>query len=254
MDDEVLQAADDNLAEAWKALVGISPAGAAAGDDDLLCLTTGSDEAFFNPVFPRREIADVEPAIRRIRELYAEWEVPFLGWVRDGTNARLLAAARDDGMAVEPGPPLMVMDPIVAAPPPPEGVVLRRVTSGTDVDQACTVAAQGFAMPEDRMGLFVNERVLGLDGVALFVAETDEGIVSTALLAVTGATAGIYTVATPERFRGRGYGAAVTWAAVAEGARRGCRLSILQASPQGHPVYERMGFVDAGRYDQFMPR
>ena len=38
--------------------------------------------------------------------------------------------------------------------------------------------------------------------------------------------------------------------AVAEGARRGCTHSVLQASPSGYPVYRRMGFTDLGRYVQ----
>jgi predicted GNAT family acetyltransferase len=61
-------------------------------------------------------------------------------------------------------------------------------------------------------------------------------------------TAGVYNVVTVPAHRGKGYGAAVTWAVVAEGARRGCTHAVLQASETGYPVYRRMGFVDAGWY------
>ena len=44
--------------------------------------------------------------------------------------------------------------------------------------------------------------------------------------------------------------AAYLRAGVAEGARRGCTNSILQASDAGYPIYRRMGFVDLGRYVQ----
>jgi predicted acetyltransferase len=67
---------------------------------------------------------------------------------------------------------------------------------------------------------------------------------------VTGATAGVYNVATPQRFRARGYGEALTWAAIDEGATRDCRVAILQSSDAGYPIYKRMGFVEIGRYLQ----
>jgi N-acetylglutamate synthase len=70
--------------------------------------------------------------------------------------------------------------------------------------------------------------------------------VSTALVAVTGSTAGVYNVATPPEHRRLGYGEALTWAAVAEGRRLGCDHSVLQASPMGAPVYHRMGYIDLG--------
>jgi predicted acetyltransferase len=57
--------------------------------------------------------------------------------------------------------------------------------------------------------------------------------------------AGIYNVATPAAFRNRGLGEATTRAAVAEGQRRGCVMSTLQASEMGYPIYERMGFRTA---------
>ena len=78
----------------------------------------------------------------------------------------------------------------------------------------------------------------------------DGSPVSTSLLTTSGATAGINNVATVDGSRGRGYGAALTWAAVTEGAQRGCTHAILQASESGYPVYCRMGFVDLGRYVQ----
>ena len=57
-------------------------------------------------------------------------------------------------------------------------------------------------------------------------------------------TAGVYNVVTLPAHRGKGYGASVTWAVVAEGARRGCTHAVLQASESGYPVYRRMGFID----------
>ena len=69
-------------------------------------------------------------------------------------------------------------------------------------------------------------------------------------VSVTGTTAGVYNVATPVEHQRRGYGRALTRAAVDEGMQRGCDHAILQSSPAGQPVYEAMGFTHLGYYVQ----
>jgi ribosomal protein S18 acetylase RimI-like enzyme len=59
--------------------------------------------------------------------------------------------------------------------------------------------------------------------------------------------AGIYSVGTLPEFRGRGFGVAVTRAAIEEARRRGYRLCVLQSSPKGYPLYRRLGFRDCGQ-------
>jgi hypothetical protein len=64
---------------------------------------------------------------------------------------------------------------------------------------------------------------------------------------------GIYRVATVEARRGRGYGEALAWAAVAGGSRAGCRVASLQASQLGRPAHARMGFAHVLDYEQLLP-
>jgi GNAT superfamily N-acetyltransferase len=78
-------------------------------------------------------------------------------------------------------------------------------------------------------------------------------LVATSLVVATGAVAGIYWVATQEEHRGRGFGAAITWAAVAGGRALGCRVASLQASKAGQPVYARMGFAHVLDYEWLHP-
>ena len=74
---------------------------------------------------------------------------------------------------------------------------------------------------------------------------------STAAVIVTDGIAGVYNVATPEPFRQRGLGEAATRAVIAEGARRGCTSTTLQASDMGYPIYERIGYRTIIRWPMF---
>jgi GNAT superfamily N-acetyltransferase len=88
--------------------------------------------------------------------------------------------------------------------------------------------------------------------VRLYAGRVDGELVATSMLVVTGAVGGIYWVATDEAHRGRGYGEALTWAAVAGGRDAGCRIASLQASKMGRPVYARMGFAHVLDYEQML--
>jgi GNAT superfamily N-acetyltransferase len=65
---------------------------------------------------------------------------------------------------------------------------------------------------------------------------------------------GVYNVATIEPARRRGYGAALTRRAIAEGRRRGAGVAILQSSTMGRPVYEAIGLRETARFRVFVER
>jgi ribosomal protein S18 acetylase RimI-like enzyme len=75
--------------------------------------------------------------------------------------------------------------------------------------------------------------------------------VSAACGYLSGDTGGIYSVATPAEFRGRGFAAAITSMATNELFSRGATQVVLQASPLGFGVYERLGFSVYEHYERF---
>jgi GNAT superfamily N-acetyltransferase len=85
--------------------------------------------------------------------------------------------------------------------------------------------------------------------VAVYAGYADGEPVSSGLGIRIGRTIGVYNIATVERARRRGYGAAMTSRVVADGAAAGCDVAILQASPMGLPVYERLGFRTVLEYN-----
>ncbi len=89
--------------------------------------------------------------------------------------------------------------------------------------------------------------------VALFVGYLEGNAVATARLSCLGDLGNIHGVVTDPRFRRKGFGTEMTWAAIAEGRRRGCSSIVLSASDMGFPVYRRMGFHTVCRFRIYVP-
>ena len=102
--------------------------------------------------------------------------------------------------------------------------------------------ADGFGMPLDLVRSVLPVALATSRDYAAFTAHIDGTVVSTSALVVSDGVAGVYNVATPQAYRGRGFGGATTRAAVAEGMRRGCALTTLQSSAMGYPLYRDMGY------------
>ena len=101
----------------------------------------------------------------------------------------------------------------------------------------------GFGMPDFLFESF-REFYRGLDAEKLVnvLAYLDGEPVACGSTYLTGRTAGVYNIATLEAFRGRGIGYAVTAWLMNDAYERGCTETILHASPDGFPVYERLGY------------
>jgi GNAT superfamily N-acetyltransferase len=69
-----------------------------------------------------------------------------------------------------------------------------------------------------------------------------------------GPDCGIYWVATPPRWQGRGLATRLLAAALLEARARGCETSSLQASPMGEPVYARLGYARSFRLHMYERR
>lgn len=69
----------------------------------------------------------------------------------------------------------------------------------------------------------------------------DEPVTSATLL-LAGGIAGLYAISTPPAYRRRGFGSAITRAALDTARQRGYRHACLMSSPMGKSVYQRVGF------------
>jgi predicted acetyltransferase len=60
-----------------------------------------------------------------------------------------------------------------------------------------------------------------------------------------GGIAGVYSVSTAPRLRGRGIGAAMTSAAMLRARDLGYRVAMLGSAPKALPLYRRLGYRHA---------
>jgi GNAT superfamily N-acetyltransferase len=232
--------------------------GSAAGSDrdddgEVVRIASGLPIAFFNGAFCRRPIApdDADAVVTAAIDFFGAREVPWLFWTRSGADVALSAACARAGLREVGGPPAMVLPAIPReAPAFPDRVEVARA-SLADLELVRRILAEGFGMPIEVAQTFISEPLLDADDTAVVVGLLDGRPMTTALVHVSGRTAGIYNVATLPDARGRGAGAAATWAAVMAGRDLGAEHATLQSSPSGYPVYSRMGFVDVGRYEQW---
>jgi len=146
-----------------------------------------------------------------------------------------------------PGMALHPMGP-GALPASPPGHEIRQVVDRAGLDDHIRTAAAGFEMPGEILRSVMGAALLGRPGIAIYVGYADGEPVTTGLGVRTGRTIGIYNISTVPSARRRGYGAAMTERIAADGAAAGCDLAVLQASPMGRPIYERLGYRTVVEY------
>ena len=146
-------------------------------------------------------------------------------------------------------------EPALALTPLPQPEELPAPPSGLDIQLVTTLAAfEDFSAIAQTSGRWVPSLEAATDpAVALFVGYVGGLPAATARLGVYGAIGDINGVVTVPAFRRRGFGTALTWAAIAEGARRGCTAMTLTATDMGYPIYLRMGFEPVCTYRTYVP-
>jgi N-acetylglutamate synthase len=119
--------------------------------------------------------------------------------------------------------------------------------SQDEIDETNRVLATSFEAPIELFSRFSA----GIQRVAetrWYVARAEGRVVSTAVGFAGDEAIGVFNVATPGEYRGRGFGAAITSHVLCEGFAEGARFGYLQSSTIGHGVYRRLGFRDVEEY------
>lgn len=242
---------DANYRRATGAFVATSKTGEVLESHDLTLTNTGAPLAAFNLVFPKRPGYKTDRTLDRAARYFGERRFPYRFCIRADLADPCRAELGSRGFSEAPRVPGMLLAPISEIPEPPAGLAVRRVVDDAELADFQRVAFEGFGLPAAAAPLFLTRQLLEHPHVALCVGYAEGEAVSTSALVGSDTVAGIYWVSTLARFRGRGFGAALTWQAVREGRELGYRRASLQASELGRPVYARMGFAHDRDYAQF---
>ena len=211
--------------------------------DDLILTAIGGPGPDFNIAFVLGPVPP-EQVFALADTFFAATEYAI---VVEADSARPIEdAVRAHGWQLDEEEPALALVPIPATPPPPADLTIRPVT--TDAEFA------DFMAVSQTVHRWIPSLAAARDpAVALLVGYDGNAPVATSRIARHSEVGDINGVVTLPTHRRRGFGTAMTWAAVAEGARRGCTALTLTATAMGYPVYVRMGFVPVCIYRTYVP-
>jgi ribosomal protein S18 acetylase RimI-like enzyme len=220
--------------------------------DDGLVYVSGLPAFFANGVkSPRLDPASVEERIEHVATLLRAAGVPgqwSLGpLARPGDlDRRLMAAGLTRGEDLPwLGAGIDRLD--LNGVDPPE-LVVRRVEDEEDHLAWLAAMVEGFSLGREiTHTIDRSARAIGFDPRGpwiRFVGTVAGAVVASSGLMTFGGVAGIHNVAAVPDRRRRGFGTAMTRAAIRYGRELGYRVAVLGTSPIGRSGYERMGFDD----------
>ena len=167
--------------------------------------------------------------------------------IESGAAAVLERVLQVRGWRLDEEEPALVLAPIPeAGPPAPADLDIRQVVD--------TAGLADFRQVSQTPSVYLPSLVAARDpAVVLLVGHVGGQAVATARVTCLASVVEVMGVVTLPAARRRGYGRALTWAALAAGRVRGCTAATLTATAMGLPLYQSMGFQPAGTYRTYLP-
>jgi GNAT superfamily N-acetyltransferase len=156
------------------------------------------------------------------------------------------AELRAAGWQVAEDEPALVLPRIPEPQPLPAGLEIRRIVEHDDMLRLFEMMGAAFDTPWETMEKMLPPPSLLADpDITQLAGICDGKYVAGAMSIRIDGVATVHGVATLHAYRRRGFGKALTWAAVHEGARHGCTTAALRAMGVSFDMYRGMGFVHA---------
>lgn len=196
---------------------------------------------------------DADDAIRYTVQTCGDRNVPLAWWLGPSSRPTDLPDRLARMGFEEVGSPIgmaVALDDL-PAPAVPDGVTIERVTSEEELAEWVSVMAPVYDFPDfaaDAWGRMYL--AAGLDDASPWrhqVARLKGRVVATVSVLESAGVAGISSLATLSKYRGRGIAAALTCHALAESRRNGHRIGVLCSSELAQGLYRRLGFRELVR-------
>ena len=230
------------LTETLQFLFGAAPSVWLKRESGVLAAVTGVPLVLFNGIWAE----SVNPRRAEVVELLDKISasgLPYCAQLRPGTPAMITQQAVTRGMELYRSLPLMALDDPAQLNPPPKirGLVIRRLQP-SEVALHTNMVADASEIDSGVFGKLITADLLGGEEVSCYIGEINGTPVTTGLGINLGENIGVFDIATPPAYRGRGYGTAVTARVVADGFGEGSSRAWLQSSHCGYGVYKNLGF------------
>jgi len=254
--DELLAAADRNLAATLLHFARVSPGAASEFDGRLLLVSMSRawPGPYHNGALRLDPSVAPDEVLSRARAFFADRCPGYCVWIAAHADTDLEKRALAEGYAQTSatGTPRMVIGHPLDAGRPPEGVVLEEVVDDSGRSDFLEVTVDAYResyLPREAVEAeLATVDAVCAPGVRAVVAREGGRPVAAAMTVASDRLAGIQNVGTIFGERGRGLGELVTRWAVNAGFELGAEAVVLEASEQGEPLYLRMGFEEVSRY------
>lgn len=254
---------DENLRRAMRLFSRSTESGEARDLPGLTLVSSGVDYPVFNSAMLSGPVTGPDDLDRRVALAGVHFSMRRIGWsfwlcqeqLQDAATRRrageifagrgLRRLTENRGMAAESLTP----------PPRPLAVLDWRRVDGLETRAAfCQITSMAFRLPSSvSQAIYGSARFWEGDYRGWIGYREGRPVTAAATLAWGGAI-GIYSLATLPGERGRGYAEALARHALeCAAAESGGRLLILQSTPAGHSLYERMGYRSVASFEVWVP-
>lgn len=243
---------EENLRHSLALYACVKECGEARDIDGVSIVSSGVDFSMFNPALLSAPVFGERSELeRRLHIPAAHFTRRGLRWsywlctdMVDRPLRRWVEHVFDrGGLRQVSSAPGMIADGIKTSRRALPDLAFRRVCDAATRNDFSTVTALGFGLPRTATREIYNSERFWNGRFYGFVGYSDGVPVTTAATMVAAGSIGLYSVATLPARRGRGYAEAAVRHAIEEArARTGLTRTVLQSTPSGFPLYERMGF------------
>lgn len=217
------------------------------------------DDTFNYVLFAQFDERDASDRIDHVLHLFQQKELPFSWWVSASDSPRslttllqekgLLFKEKNIGMYKE------LTDFII--PPCSSQLNFQRVDSSAQLRDFADIITSIGGSPDAFDAIYSQLPPAVYSGqapVEMYVGYFENVPAVTGMLATHAAVAGIYYVATAPLYRKKGFGTAMMNHLLNRAVEKGHTMSVLQASPDGLSLHEKLGFKPCSTFWEYAPK
>jgi GNAT superfamily N-acetyltransferase len=244
------QTVESNLRQSFRILAGGRPHGDVREVGGVSIASAGVTFQMFNAAFLAAPVTSDVEMDRRLLVAATHFDQRGLDWafwscdgfLDSGVRRRARKLCERRSLHLSADLPGMIADCVLPPARPLPAIEVRRVTEGPVCDAFCEIGSVCFNVPLTWFREVFENPAVWRD-FAGYVGYVEGVAVSTAATVISDGVIGVYNVATLSGHQRRGYGEAIMRHALEEGRKRhGLERTILQSTPQGLPIYQRMGY------------